>query len=172
MSRKMDLEQHIRESYGLVREYKSILQTASDPREKIRCRRAIEEQWRLIEGHLDEYVLLHQRLGEAIASDMVQIATHFPKYATLCSQRQPGVPAHTTAPVPDVPSYGRQRLSQRRQELQSRWADLTARIAAVQRDLGLEMDGERKYTLQRRLADLQAEREQIEADLNALEQRQ
>jgi hypothetical protein len=63
----------------------------------------------------------------------------------------------------------RQRLAQRQRELETRWNDLTGRIEAVQRDLGVETDGERKHTLKRRLADLQAERDQVDARLAQIE---
>ncbi len=62
-----------------------------------------------------------------------------------------------------------ERSAQQRQELQTRWDDLTARITAVQRDLGAETDEERRLTLHRRLEKLQTERDQVGADLDAIE---
>ena len=74
MSRQADLEQHIRQSYDLAREYEAIFQIASDPKEKARARRAIEEQWALIEGYLAEYRRL---AGDVLPAEMAQIAARF-----------------------------------------------------------------------------------------------
>jgi hypothetical protein len=74
MTRKSDLEQHVRESYQLVREYEDILRLSEDPRERARARRAIDEQWALIQGHLAEYVPLCERLSLVIPGDVAEIA--------------------------------------------------------------------------------------------------
>jgi hypothetical protein len=74
MSRKGDLESHIRESYGIVREYEDLIRTSDRPEEKLRARRAIEGQWALIEGYLEEYRRL---AGGAWPPDLVEIAAHF-----------------------------------------------------------------------------------------------
>jgi hypothetical protein len=74
MSRKTDLERHIRESYDLIREYEAILQTSSDPKEKARTRRDMKEQWALIEGYLADYRPL---AGGALPEAIAQIAAHF-----------------------------------------------------------------------------------------------
>jgi hypothetical protein len=74
VSRKTDLEEHIRESYDLVREYEAIIQTSSDPKEKARSQRAIAEQWELIEGSLTEYRRL---VNVAFPDDIAEIAAHF-----------------------------------------------------------------------------------------------
>jgi hypothetical protein len=74
MSRKTDLECHVRESYKLVREYEQILQTSSDPKEKARCSNEIAGQRKLIKGYLKEYVLLVQPGGPPIPADIRQIA--------------------------------------------------------------------------------------------------
>jgi hypothetical protein len=55
MARKEDLEQAIRESYGLIAEYEAIIRTSDWPEEKARARRAIDEQWSHVEGYLAEY---------------------------------------------------------------------------------------------------------------------
>ena len=65
----------------------------------------------------------------------------------------------------------RARLEQRRREHQTRWDDLSGRIQALQKDLGQEMDGERRQTLESRLADRRAERDQVEAALHKIERR-
>lgn len=79
MSRKADLEHHIHESYDLVREYEAIIQTSSDPKVIARSRRAIEEQWALIEGYLAEHCRL---AGGTFPADIAEIAAHFPEYAS------------------------------------------------------------------------------------------
>jgi hypothetical protein len=48
MKRHHDLEQAIRESYDLIREYESIIRTSDRPEEKLRARRVIREQRALI----------------------------------------------------------------------------------------------------------------------------
>ncbi len=55
MGRKEDLDQHICESYALIREYEEVLRLSSDPKEKSRARREIEEQRELIGSWLEEY---------------------------------------------------------------------------------------------------------------------
>jgi hypothetical protein len=77
MSRKIDLEQHIRESYSLIRQYEDRLRLSADPKEQARARRAIEEQWDLVRSYLGEYNALTSRLGVDIEEDIAQIATHF-----------------------------------------------------------------------------------------------
>ena len=74
MSRQADLEQHIHQSYDLAREYEAIFQIASDPKEKARARRAIEEQWALIKSYLAEYRRL---AGDVLPAEMAQIAARF-----------------------------------------------------------------------------------------------
>ena len=80
MSRKTDLEQHIRESYKLIREFEDILRLSDNPKEQARARRAINEQWDIIKGYVAEYVPLCERLGLGIPEDITEIATHFPEY--------------------------------------------------------------------------------------------
>lgn len=77
MGRKEDLESHIRESYGLIREYETIVQTSSDPREKARAWRIIEEQRKLVRDWLGEYVSLCRHLGLAVPNDIREIAAWF-----------------------------------------------------------------------------------------------
>jgi Tol biopolymer transport system component len=55
MSRRSDLEQYIRESYSLVREYEEIVRLSADPKERERARRQMEEQWQLIGEWLAEF---------------------------------------------------------------------------------------------------------------------
>jgi formylglycine-generating enzyme required for sulfatase activity len=74
MSRKTDLEGHIHASYDLILKYEAILQTSSDPKEQARARRAIEEQWGLVAGYLEEYRSL---AGGALPDAVAQIAARF-----------------------------------------------------------------------------------------------
>ena len=74
MGRRQDLERSIRESYAIIRDYERIIQTSGRPEEKLRGRRATEEQWALIKGYLNEYVPL---VGGALPSDVAEIAAHF-----------------------------------------------------------------------------------------------
>jgi hypothetical protein len=74
VSRKDDLEQHIREGYNIIRQYEEIDRTSDRPQEKARARREIEEQWALVKGHLASYEILCQRLGKPLAEDILEIA--------------------------------------------------------------------------------------------------
>lgn len=74
MGRKEDLEQNIRESYKLIREYEEILRLSSDPREKTRAQRAIKEQRELIRTWLNEY----QRIGGGVLPDHITQVAVFP----------------------------------------------------------------------------------------------
>jgi|GEM_PF-1641365 len=103
MARKEDLEGHIRESYDLIREYEDILRLSGDPKEKARTRRAIEEQWSLIEGYLSEYRLLCQRNGTPLPAGIGEIAAH-PEIATK-RQTPPGTEKVVSAPPPGGPVY-------------------------------------------------------------------
>ena len=69
MSRVTDLERSIRESYSLIREYEDILRLSDRPKERLRARREIEEQWGLVEGYLDEYSAL---AGDDLPQDVDQ----------------------------------------------------------------------------------------------------
>ena len=73
MSRRSDLEKHIRESYKLIGEFEEILRLSDNPKEQARSRRAIKEQWELIKGYLAEYVPLCERLSLAIPEDITEI---------------------------------------------------------------------------------------------------
>jgi hypothetical protein len=74
MSRKADLEKYILTSYDLIRDYRAIVQTSSDPREKARAQQIIEEQWKLVETSLTEYRSL---VGHDFPADIAEIAAHF-----------------------------------------------------------------------------------------------
>lgn len=74
MSRKTDLEGHIRESYELIHKYEEILRLSGDPQERARAQRAIKNQRKLIKRYLEEYIPLCQRLEQAIPGDIAEIA--------------------------------------------------------------------------------------------------
>ena len=80
MTRKNDLERAIRESYRIIAEYEAILRTSDRPEEKARARRAIDEQWALVEGYLAEYRPL---VGDVLPDEMAQIAARFSALAEL-----------------------------------------------------------------------------------------
>ncbi len=77
MTRKQDLEGHIRDSYSLIRKYEETLRLSDRPKEKARSRRAIEEQWALIQGYLNEYLPLCRRTGAPLPADVRDIAARF-----------------------------------------------------------------------------------------------
>ena len=74
MSRRQDLESHIRASYGIICEYKDLIRTSDRPEDKQRAKRLIDGQWSLIE----EYVAEYRRLaGGGWPLDIIEIAAHF-----------------------------------------------------------------------------------------------
>ena len=75
MTLKTDLEQHIRESYKLIRQFEDILRLSDNPKEQTRSRRAIEEQRQLIRRYLAEYVPLCDRLNLTMPKDIAFIAS-------------------------------------------------------------------------------------------------
>jgi len=99
MSRKTDLEQHIRESYQLIREYEEIQRLSDDPKEQARSRRAIEEQRVLIKGYLAEYVPLCERLGLTMPEDIAEMVARFPRIASP-SFLPPGPSVRPSSPPP------------------------------------------------------------------------
>jgi TolB protein len=62
-----------------------------------------------------------------------------------------------------------QHIMTQLRELQMRYDALTKRIAALDTDIGRELDSERKLVLQERQADLLAEREQVMANVEHIE---
>ncbi len=91
MSRKRDLEENIRQSYNFIRDFEEQWRLSVDPLEKARARRAIEEQWGLIEGYLEEYMALCSALGAVIPPDVHEIAV-------ACRVRK-GEPPPSTPPT-------------------------------------------------------------------------
>jgi hypothetical protein len=107
MTRKTDLETSICESYGLIREYEDVLRLTSDPKEKMRARRAIEEQQNLARGYLTEYQLLCQRLNLAIPQEIVEISISVkaPISPTEPTPPEPAPPAPAFTPASAAASY-------------------------------------------------------------------
>ena len=85
MSRKEDLEQSIRESYRIIRDYEAVIRTSDRPEEKARARRMIDEQWALVEGYMAEYSPL---VGGALPEEIAQIAARFSALAELSKVEQ------------------------------------------------------------------------------------
>ena len=73
MSRKDDLEQGIRKSYGIIRQYEEIIRNEDRPEERSRAQSVIDRQWTLIEDYLAEYCTLN-----LVPDDIAQIAARFP----------------------------------------------------------------------------------------------
>ena len=93
MTRRFDLEAHIRESYQLVLEYEEIVRLSEDPKERARARHSIEEQQGLVRDYLVEYAPLCERLGSAVPEDIVEIAATFDVPLSPAPQA-PVSPAH------------------------------------------------------------------------------
>lgn len=100
MGRKEDLEQNIRESYELIREYEAVIRTSSEPIEKARARRGIEEQRLLIEGYLGEYYPIIKRLNVVIPEDIAEITNSF-----SVEPPQPLSPPQPHHPLPEEEFY-------------------------------------------------------------------
>jgi formylglycine-generating enzyme required for sulfatase activity len=88
VSRRDDLDNHIRASYKLILDYEAIIQTASGrPEEKLRAQRIVREQWLLIEGYWEEYRTL---AGGALPADIAEITARFSEGSS------------TSAPAPEA----------------------------------------------------------------------
>ena len=74
----------------------------------------------------------------------------------------------TGAPPPSSDATTR-HLRQQLTELQGRYEALSKRIAALDTDIGRELDSERRLVLQERRSDLAAERDQVIAELTEVE---
>lgn len=101
-----DLEQNIRDSYAIIRDDERTIQVSDRPEEKLRARREIDRHWALIEGYLQEYLILSQG---AASSELIQIAAHFPRLAAqfhvAAATPAPLVPVPAPAPPPDSFQY-------------------------------------------------------------------
>ncbi len=97
MGRKEDLEQNIRESYELIGRYEEILRLSSDPKEKTRAQRTINEQRGLIEEWTEEYLRLG---GSALPDHMTDIAGSPPESGTVASPASGSLSVEPQKPVP------------------------------------------------------------------------
>jgi hypothetical protein len=72
MSRKTDLEQSIREAYRTMEAYRHVIRLSDWTQEKLRAKRGMEEQWRRVEGYLQEYRAL---AGGDVPDDIARVAS-------------------------------------------------------------------------------------------------
>jgi len=86
MSRRTDLEEHIRGSYDIIRQYEEIVQTSNRPEEVQRARRKIKEQRALIAGYLREY---RRVVGDAMPADIAEVAAGLPESESPPRLREP-----------------------------------------------------------------------------------
>lgn len=100
MTRKSDLEKHIRESYQIIRECEDIVRLSNDPKERLRNQRTIEEQQRLIQGYLNEYQPLCQALNQPPPEDVAQIII------IISSGKKPSVPDPVVAEPAKMSQHG------------------------------------------------------------------
>lgn len=71
MTRKDDLENSVRESTDIIKQYEEILRTSDRPEEKRRAERVIAEQW----GHTERYLGEYQALLEGVwPEELAQVA--------------------------------------------------------------------------------------------------
>jgi len=112
MGRKDDLEHLIRDSYDIIRQYEEIVQTSSDPKEKIRAWRTMEEQREFVNGYLAQYTPLCKALNRAIPEDIAEIiviaSMPFPAPGSGDVSRDPVTPSQEEQAQKDqkaVPTY-------------------------------------------------------------------
>jgi len=74
MSRKIDLEKLIRDTYTIINGYERTIQTSDRPEERSRSQRVIGEQKELIREYLAEYILLCEHMSLTIPQDINEIA--------------------------------------------------------------------------------------------------
>ncbi len=79
MSRKFDLENLIRESYTIIREYERIQLLSDRPEEKARSELNIKKQWENIERLLHQYELITNTIPDDIAEIANYLSYHFSK---------------------------------------------------------------------------------------------
>ena len=120
MSRKTDLQSHIRESYDLIRQYEEIIQVSDNPNEKKRGAREMTRQRQLIGGYLEEYGRIIAGSNEVIPNDILEIAaalgvklqssTKPPEQPTVIQGADERVPT----PSEPIPQDGQSSPSMRR----------------------------------------------------------
>ncbi|OIO98621.1 MAG: hypothetical protein AUK03_01040 [Anaerolineae bacterium CG2_30_64_16] len=102
------------------------------------------------------------------------IIASFPEAADMFhDEPKKSISMHHLEPIlvsSDVSETEHSHLETLIQEQKRRYSQLTERIAAVNEDIGLEMDSERKLTLKDRLEKLTDEREQVQTLLRTIEE--
>src|SRR5512143_1346802 len=73
MSPKSDLEQRIRETYSLWREYEDLARLSGDPKERARAQRNGQEQREFLQHDLTEYAALCRHLNVPLPGEMAEI---------------------------------------------------------------------------------------------------
>jgi hypothetical protein len=84
MSRQADLENAIRESYTIIRDYEAIIRTSERPEEKLRAQRIIEKQWEIIRSYLAEYEKI--AVGSSAPNDISEISKRFSNYESRINE--------------------------------------------------------------------------------------
>lgn len=120
MSRKTDLETHIRESYDLIRQYEEVVQVSENPNEKKRAEREMTRQRQLINGYLAEYGRIIAGSKDTVPEDIGEVATALgvtlpvapktPEQATAAQKTE----EHIAAPEAPSPQGGQPSPSMRR----------------------------------------------------------
>jgi len=153
MSRRSDLEAHIRQSYDLVREYEMVLRISDNPKEIIRIRRIIEEQRVIIEEYLREYMTLAYRLGLSISSDIAEIAAATPSFDEDLAQLTPTTPLQTIASdvrklegCEDIEAISRVHYSLTDSELEDPVSVLLRTLVRVSQDIEVALQQRSAYT--------------------------
>ncbi len=81
MARKDDLEQHILDSYQLIKDYERIVLVSPRPEEKMEARIKAEERWGLIHSYLGEYIRICHHLGTDLHEEIFQLAVSIEEIA-------------------------------------------------------------------------------------------
>lgn len=109
-----------------------------------------------------------------LADRRFTVVSPAPEENVLPDERQPGV-SETQVSTPDEArphtSAQRRHLKTQLAELQRRYDTLTDQIAALDIDIGRELDSQRRRALEQRRADYDAQRNQIVADMEQIEQK-
>jgi hypothetical protein len=87
MSHRTDLEESIRESYDLIREYEDIVRLSDWPNERLRAKREIEKQRGLIERYRSQYLLL---AADRIPEDIQEILSRSQPYEKIIGRPRHG----------------------------------------------------------------------------------
>jgi formylglycine-generating enzyme required for sulfatase activity len=99
-----DLEQSIRESYHIVREYETIIRTTDRPEEEVRAWRIIREQTENVAGYLEEYRAAAHTEPDAEVAQMAE------SIAALCVPEPAPETRLTELDAPQIPGQPIDRL--------------------------------------------------------------